>query len=277
LRSSFSTLRTEGPIGVFDSGLGGLRLVDALAKRLPREDIVFLGDTARSPYGTRGKQTVFNYCHACARVLRDHRMKLLVLACSTASAVAQAQLAAELFLPVVGPIVPGLQAALATGASRIGVLTSAYLARSGEHARALVELGGAAGVYAQNSQLLCAFLDDGVWEGELLQRALREQLTPLVQAGVQCVVLSEGQLPALRGAASAELAAMGGKQVRVVDAIDGMVESVVQLLEGKQLGTTRTDPGKLRVVLTDPPEDKSIAERYLGRALSGITLSSVDL
>lgn len=264
-------LRNEGPIGVFDSGLGGLRVLDALARRLPREDFVYLGDTARNPYGTRGKQTIFNYCHACARALRDQRIKLLVLACHTASAVAQARLAAELFLPVVDAIAPSLQVAVSGGSSRIGVLTSAYLARSGDHAQALASLGAHAGVRTQNSQLLCAMLDDGVWDGELLQLALRQQLAPLLEAGVDTVVLGESPLAVIRDA----VAAVSG--VRVVDSVEPVVETVAQLVEAKQLATTRDDPGKLRLVFTDPPEDMSIAERYLGRSLAGITVSSVDL
>lgn len=264
-------MRNEGPIGVFDSGLGGLRVLDALARRLPREDFVYLGDTARNPYGTRGKQTIFNYCHACARALRDHRIKLLVLTCHTASAVAQAPLAAELFMPVVDAIVPSLQAAVQGGASRIGVLTSAYLARSGDYAQALANLGAQVGVLAHNSQLLCAMLEDGVWDGELLQLALQQQLAPLLEAGVDTVVLGESPLAVLRET----VAALSG--VRVVDSIEPIVEAVAQLIEAKHLATTRDDPGKLRLVFTDPPEDIRLAERYLGRPLAGIAVSSVDL
>lgn len=268
-------LRNEGPIGVFDSGLGGLRVLDALAKRLPQEDFVYLGDTARHPYGIRGKQTIHNYCHACARALRDHRIKLLVLTSHTVSAVAQAALAAELFMPVVGAIAPGLEAAIATGASRIGVLTSTYLARSGDHARTLAELGAHAGLRTQNGQLLCALLDDGVWDGELLQLAVQKQLAPLIANKVQVVVLGESSLDALRAAVSSELAANGG--IRVVDSTERMVENVVQVVAAKQLGTARTEPGKLRVVFTDPPADLGIAEQYLGRSFAGIAVTGVDL
>jgi glutamate racemase len=270
-------LRNEGPIGVFDSGLGGLRVLGALARRLPLEDFVYLGDTARNPYGTRGKQTIFNYCHACARALRDHRIKLLVLSCHSSSAVAQERLAAELFMPVVGAITLGVQAAVDTGAARIGVLTSAYLSRSGDHMRALAELSAHTGLRIQNSQLLCAFLDDGVWEGDLLRLALRQQLAPLLEAGVQTVLLGESPLLALRAAVSSELAAISGSSVPVVDSLEPMVEAVAQLVDAKQLATVRSEPGKLRLVFTDPPEDMSLAERYLGRALTGITVSSVDL
>ena len=268
-------LRNEGPIGVFDSGLGGLGVLAALARRLPHEDFVYLGDTARHPYGTRGKQTIYNYCHACARVLRDHRIKLLVLTSHTAAAVAQDPLAAELFMPVVGSLALGLEAAVASGARRIGVLTSAYLSRSGDHARVLRSLGAHASLRTQNSQLLCALADDGVWSGELLQLAVREQLAPLCEANVQVVVLGESALSPLRDAVSSALAAIGG--VRVVDGTERMVEAVAHVVEAKQLATARTDPGKLRVVFTDPPDDLSLAERFLGRPFANITVAGVDL
>jgi glutamate racemase len=273
IRPSLLKLRNEGPIGVFDSGLGGLGVLHALSRRLPLEDFVYLADTARNPYGTRGKQTIFNYCHACARALRDHRIKLLVLTCHTASAVAQERLAAELFMPVVGGLTPGLQAGLATGAPRIGVLTSTYLSRSGDWTRALTQLSPQTGLRAQNSQLLCAMLDDGEFSGELLRLAIKQQLAPMLESKVQTVVLGESPLAAIRG----EVEAVGGGAVRVVDATEHMVESVLQLVEAKQLATSRTDPGKLRVVFTDPPEDMRIAERYFGRSFSGVTVASVDL
>src|SRR5687768_16415370 len=120
-----TNLRIEAPIVVFDSGLGGLTVVRALAERMPREDLVYLGDTERMPYGTRSQQTVLNYVHACARVLREQRAKLLVIACNTVSALALDALSNELFLPVMGVIIPGARAALAhSPRGRIGVIAS---------------------------------------------------------------------------------------------------------------------------------------------------------
>lgn len=272
-----TNLRNEGPIGVFDSSLGGLRVLDALARRLPLEDFVFLGDTARSPYGVRGKQTILNYCHACARALRDHRIKLLVLAGHTSSAVAQAPLSAELFMPVVGAIAPSLQAALKAGGKRIGVLTSAYLSRSHDYANALMQLSPSASLVVQNSQLLGAILDDGIWDGELPRLAVRQLLKPLLNTGVDVIVLGESPLPALRNVVRTELAALSGKELPLVDGTAGLVEAVAQLMLAKQLGTARSDPGKLRIVFSDMPADMRIVERYLGRDLRGITVTAVDL
>jgi len=273
-----TNLRNEGPIGVFDSSLGGLRVLDALARRLPLEDFVYLGDTARSPYGIRGKQTIMNYCHACARALREHRIKLLVLAGHTSSAVAQEPLAAELFMPVVGAITPSLQAALKLGAKRIGVLTSAYLSRSLDYANALVKLTPSASLVVQNSQLLGAILDDGLWDGELPRVAARQYLKPLVNAGVDAIVLGESPLPALRNVMKTELAALSSKkEIQLVDGTAAIAEAVAHLVMARQLGTSRSDPGKLRVVFSDMPADMKIVERYLGRDLRGVTVSTVDL
>lgn len=99
--------RALGPLGVFDSGLGGLTVVHALRQTLPADRIVYLGDTARVPYGTRSAGTVVRYARSCARVLMDHGVKALVVACNTVSAVALDVLRAELDLPVVGVIEPG--------------------------------------------------------------------------------------------------------------------------------------------------------------------------
>lgn len=270
-------LRNEGPIGVFDSGLGGLTVLAALRRRLPLEDFVYLGDTARSPYGTRGKQTILNYAHACARVLRDYRIKLLVLACSSASAVAMEPLARELFIPTLGAIYPGLEAALLSGATRIGVLSSAYLARTRDYGLALAQLAPEATPQVQSAQRLCALLDDGVSAGELASVAIRDRLAPLVEADVQALVLGESALALWRNLIDAELAAMSGKNVPVIDCVEPLAAAAGELVASRQLATGRTDPGKLRIVLTDMPDDLELAQRFFGQTFAGVSVKSVDL
>jgi glutamate racemase len=131
----------EAPLGVFDSGLGGLTVVRELVARLPRERIAYLGDTARIPYGTRSAETILKYARSCAAVLMRRRMKALVVACNTASAVAVDMLRAELDIPVVGVIDPGAASAVAvaerlsregdTRSGRVGVLGTARTIASG--------------------------------------------------------------------------------------------------------------------------------------------------
>ncbi len=129
------------PLGVFDSGLGGLTVVRALLEALPEERIVYLGDTARVPYGTRSAQTVVRYARGCARVLTQRGIKALIVACNTVSAVALDMLRADFDLPVVGVIEPGAEAAVAASEARrtgtIGVLGTPGTVASGAYPRAV--------------------------------------------------------------------------------------------------------------------------------------------
>jgi len=273
-----TSLRNEGPIGVFDAGLGGLTVLRALHERLPLEDFVFLGDTARAPYGTRGTQTVLNYAHACARVLREHRIKLLVLASHTVSAVALEPLAGELFMPVLGAITPGLSALHAAGKRRIGVLASPRSALSGAHARALAALGAAdAEARVLATPLLPALADEGLLQGELPRLALRQYLTPLLSQQVDSVLLGASSYPLLAPLVEAELAALGCGEITVQDGVAPLADAVVAAVAARQLATARTDPGKLRIVLTDLPESFAAADRYLGHDIKQHSISAVDL
>src|SRR5690242_6775385 len=122
----------QAPIGVFDSGLGGLTVARAIRARLPDEDLVYLGDTARVPYGTRSPRTVLSYARGSARRLCQHDVKLLVIACNTVSAVAVDLLAAELDTPVLGVIVPGARAGVARSRTgRVGVMATPSTVESG--------------------------------------------------------------------------------------------------------------------------------------------------
>src|SRR5215510_1268015 len=124
-------VRNDAPIGVFDYGLGGLTVLRAVAERLPHEDLVYLGDSARVPYGTRSAQTVVNYARACVRKLREQHIKLLVVACNT--------LSAELEFPVIGVIVPGARAGVrASQTGRVGVLATPGTVLSGAYPRAAI-------------------------------------------------------------------------------------------------------------------------------------------
>lgn len=270
-------MRTESPIGVFDSGLGGLTVLRALQLRLPHEDFVYLGDTARTPYGTRGAQTILNYTHVCARELRDRRIKLLVVACSTVSAVALDSLAGELFLPVVGSIVPGAQAALAiTKTRRIGVLTSTRTALTHAYERAFEALDPEARVFVQASPLLIALADEGWLTGDVPRLTVRKYVEPLLAENVDTLLLGCSQYPLLAELVSNELAALG-HAISVVNSADPVADAALEQVATRKLATQRDDPGKIRVALTELPNDYALTERYLGRPVRDITIAAVDL
>jgi glutamate racemase len=275
---AMSKLRNEAPIGVFDSGLGGLTVLRALAARLPREDFVYLGDTARVPYGTRTVQTVLNYSHACARVLRDNRIKMLVVACHTVSACALDALAAELFVPSIGAIVPGTRAGLAVSLNkRLGVIATAGTLRSGAYLRAVGELDRTAQVFIEAAPLLVPMVEEGWLDREATRLTARAYLEPLAKSDVDALVLGSTHYSLLMPLIADELAALSGKAVPVIDSAPAIAEEVATTLESRQLATARDDPGKLRIIFTDMPDDFGPANRFLGKDLAQLSVSAVDV
>jgi glutamate racemase len=272
-------IRNEAPVGVFDSGLGGLTVLRAISERLPREDLVYFGDNARVPYGTRSAQTVVNYARACTRMLRDQHIKLLVVACNTVSAVALDVLAAEMYLPVLGVIVPGARAGLAASArGRVGVLCTQGTALSGAYPRVAAELDPKAEVFMQPAPLLVPLVEEGWLDGEVPQLAVRKYLEPLVQADIDALVLGCTHYPLLSPLITSELAALSGKPLPVIDSAHAVADDLAHLIEARELGTERQDEGKLRIYVTDVPKMFSeSASRFLGRDIDSLNVTAVDL
>ena len=161
----------DRPIGVFDSGMGGLTVMRALMARLPRESFVYLGDTARLPYGSKSPDTVTRYAVQCARALLAHRIKLLVVACNTASATALPALTAALLpTPVIGVIEPGAQAAVAAAPSgRIAVIATEGTVKGGAYERAIHARNAAARVTQQPCPLFVALAEEGLTDGPIAE------------------------------------------------------------------------------------------------------------
>jgi glutamate racemase len=188
----------RAPLGVFDSGLGGLTVVRALRAALPHEDIVYLGDTARVPYGTKGPATVTRYALTCANHLVARGVKAIVIACNTVSAVAPERLRVELDLPVLGVIEPGARAAAdATRVFKVGVLATAGTIASGAYPRALAACSTRIETFGQAAPLLVPLAEEGWTDGEVPRLAARRYLEPLARAGVDVVVLGCTHYPLL--------------------------------------------------------------------------------
>jgi glutamate racemase len=258
----------ELPLGVFDSGLGGLTVVREIAALLPHEKILYLGDTARVPYGARSASTVVRYAQGCARALVREGIKALVVACNTVSAVALEELRAELDLPVLGVIEPGARAAVAASKRlRIGVLGTVGTVSSGAYPRAVLSVSTRAEVSAHAAPLLVPLAEEGWLEGEVPRLAVRRYLEPLAAAEVDVVVLGCTHYPLLQATIEHEARAMIGPNVRVVDSAHATAHELATLLADRGLRTTRTTPGEIELLVTDRP--RSFAEmtaRFLGAA-----------
>ncbi|MFO0673603.1 MAG: glutamate racemase [Polyangiaceae bacterium] len=277
-RSATKAPEPSAPLGVFDSGIGGLTVVHALRELLPGENIVYLGDTARVPYGTKGAATVVKYASACAAHLVGRGVKAIVIACNTVSAVAPEQLRIDLDLPVLGVIEPGARAAVAaTRTGRIGVLATAGTIGSGAYTRAVTNLSTRAEVFGQAAPLLVPLAEEGWVEGEVPTLAVRRYLEPLAAAKVDVVVLGCTHYPLLRPVIEREARALIGPHVTVVDSATTIAHEVKDFLVSRGLARGgAASAGHLHMCFTDRPRTlDDLAARFLGARSGDIEL--VDL
>jgi len=272
---------TDGrAIGVFDSGVGGLTVLGAITRALPDERVLYLGDTARVPYGTRSADVVTRYALNNARtMLHLEPLKLLVVACNTATAVALPALQATLPIPVVGVIEPGALSAIAeTRGGRVLVLGTAGTVRSGAYPRAFEKLGHAHPVETRACPLLVPLVEEGWTDGEI-PRAVIERYLSDVSRDVDTIVLGCTHYPLL-GQSIAEVAArVVGRPVAVVDGGEATARRVKELLDTRDARRDPTDgPLTRRVFVTDAPEQMdALAPRFLGEALGRAPLSKAEL
>ena len=253
------------PLGVFDSGLGGLTVVREIVAALPEERVLYLGDTARVPYGTRSASTVVRYAQACARALVGRGVKALVVACNTVSAVALDVLRAELDLPVLGVIEPGGRAAVAASRTlRIGVLGTAGTIASGAYPRAVLGVSTRAEVFAHAAPLLVPLCEEGWLEGEVPRLAVRRYLEPLARADVDVIVLGCTHYPLLREVIEREARALL-PGVQVVDSAHATAAELVELLTERGLRAPPGSTGGIELLVTDRPRSfQEVTARFLG-------------
>src|SRR4051812_4378396 len=239
------------PIGVFDSGIGGLTVVSALRRRLPNESIYYLGDTARVPYGGKSQATVQRYSLEIASLLRGENAKTVVVACNTASSLALPALDATLSVKVTGVIVPGAEAAVtATRNGHIGVIGTRATIKSGAYERALRNLNPDVRVTARACPLLVPLIEEGRLESSITDAVVMEYLQPLLDDDIDTLVLGCTHYPLLRPAIGRLL----GETITVVDAAENCANAVADLLDREKLSAPAGEAGHLQVALTDPAD-----------------------
>ncbi len=239
------------PIGVFDSGIGGLTVVSELRKLLPNESIYYLGDTARVPYGGKSPGTVQRYSLEIASLLLEQNAKTIVVACNTASALALSVLEEKLPVTVTGVIAPGAQAATnATRNGHIGVIGTRATIKSGAYERALCDLNRDIRASARACPLLVPLIEEGWLESRITDEVLVEYLQPLVDDGIDTLVLGCTHYPLLRTAIGRLL----GEAVTLVDSAENCAAAVKRLLVRENIEAPQAQVGNLHVALTDPPD-----------------------
>jgi len=282
----------DSPIGVFDSGVGGLTVLKALAAELPHEHFVYLGDTARLPYGTKSPETVARYALQAAEALLEYGVKCLVIACNTASSVGLPAIRERIEgIPVVGVIEPGAEAACAASHSgHIAVIATEGTVRGGAYQEAILRLRTGARIVALPTQLFVALAEEGLHEGPIADNVARHYLDPLFNAPPgrngtvahavnersshpDTLVLGCTHFPILAGAIRAAV----GPKIRIVDSAATTAKSVRQLLDREGLAR-QAGEGATRFLATDGPERFArIGSHFLRRPIRLDEVELVDL
>ena len=270
LNSQFS-IPADGPvrpIGVFDSGVGGLTVFREICRALPREALVYLGDCARVPYGTKSPKTIQRYSLEAARHLLSRDVKMLVVACNTATAAALPMLQSELQIPVIGVVEPGARAAVERTSGVVGVIATEGTVKSKAYTNAIKKLDPDIEVIESAAPLFVPLAEEG-WANTHVAREVAEiYLEPLIDAGIDTLVLGCTHYPILRGT----IEQVVGEAVQIVDSAETTAQSVKALL-GKSDGVASP---LHHFLVTDAEERfRRIAGEFLERDIEHLELVSL--
>jgi glutamate racemase len=263
------------PIGIFDSGVGGLTVLRAVRRRLPDESVIYLGDTARVPYGTKSRETIERYAIEDTAFLVDKGVKMIVVACNTASAMSRERLRQEFDLPLLSVLGPGARmAARVTRSDRIGVIATEATIESKAYEHAIEEsFGGRKGeIFSRACPLFVPLVEEGETDSQITRLVAEQYLAPLREQKIDTLVLGCTHYPLLKRVISETI---GGKVI-LVDSAEATAEETAQLLEREGLLNQAGDDAIYRFYVTDAATRfHRIAERILGEPLEH--LEAVEL
>jgi len=252
----------RSPIGVFDSGLGGLTVFKVLAKRMPEESLIYFGDTAHVPYGSKSPEAIARFSSEIAKFLAKRGIKLLVVACNTSSAWALPAIRKAVKVPVIGVIEPGARGALGISrGGRIGIIGTEATVKSGAYEKAIRTLNKKARTTAAACPLFVPLVEEGWWTGEIVESVARKYMAPLRKARVDTVILGCTHYPYLKPVLVRAL----GSRVKLVDSAEETARETESVLRGLGLRAPRGGRGRREFYASDAPERfKRLATRMLG-------------
>ena len=257
-----SPLSKNYPIGVFDSGLGGLTVVKALMRVLPCEDIVYFGDTARLPYGTKSRESIIRFSRENARLLLRHRVKMLVVACHSSSSHALPALKAKFPVPVIGVIDPGVKKAVnVTKRKIVGVLATPSTINSKAYAKKVRDMDPSIKVVSQACPLFVPLVEEGWFNTPVTLTVARGYLDTVKKAKVDTLILGCTHYPLLKSV----LRKIMGPRVALVDSAREVAQEVKDLLHVREMARTDKHKARYHFLISDEPEHfRSSARRFLG-------------
>ncbi len=265
-----------GPVGIFDSGIGGLTVVRELRRLLPQEDLVYLGDVARFPYGTKSAETITRFALEDASFLTRRAARAVVVACHSASSVALPELERRLSVPVIGVVEPGARALVtATRRGRVGVIGTDATIRAGAYQRALKKIEPKVEVVARATPLLVALAEEGWVDGPVTEAVCRRYLADLVEEGIDALLLGCTHFPLLEPV----IARVVGERVKVVDSAAATAAAVAAVVgqERRETRSTNSEGRRLKVYLTDlSPGFETVGSRFLGAPIEDVVRVSLS-
>lgn len=262
------------PIGIFDSGIGGLTVLKEVRRLLPHEDIVYLGDTARVPYGTKSPEIVLKYTIRNTLFLLRKKVKALVIACNTASACGLEEVRKHFKIPVLGVITPGARAAVRQSKNkRVGIIGTDGTVRSGAYQKALLELDPQIQVSSQACPLLVSMAEEGWVKGEVVDLVLKQYLKDFIlntgkEIKIDTLILGCTHYPLFKES----LTQLLGSQVALVDSAVEVAAELKESLGGGGLLNSQKASGALKIFSTDAPERM----QRLGKLFLGSEIPQVE-
>lgn len=253
---------SQHPIGVFDSGLGGLTVVKELHHHLPNEQVVYFGDTARVPYGNKSGPTIVRYSREIVRVLLKHKVKMVVVACNTASSLALETLKKEFDVPILGVIEPGARkASLVTRNKRIGIIATSSTVRSGKYVKRLKAIDKHIDVISAACPLFVPLVEEGWFNHTVTLQVAQQYLSGMKKHKIDTLLLGCTHYPLLKEV----LFHVMGPRVQLVDSAQEVAIQVKELLTRRRMLRTELRPGRhLFIVSDDPKQFQRVASRFLG-------------
>lgn len=261
-------------IGIFDSGVGGLTVLKEIVRAVPQEDTLYFGDTARVPYGTKSPATVVRYSEEITAFLVKRDIKLLVVACNTASAVALDELKKHYPIPIVGVIEPGARrAAAVTSSGKVGVIGTEGTIKSSAYAKAIKRINPEIEVLTRACPLFVPLAEEGWVDNDITRMTAHSYLDGLRDAGVDTLVLGCTHYPLLKGV----IAEVMGPGVKLVDSAEETARTVADILRSQGLLRPDTEQGNHHYFVTDVPAGFiRVGNRFLGGRLGDVHQVSLD-
>lgn len=264
---------TDQPIGIFDSGIGGLTVFQEIARILPHEDLLYLGDTARVPYGTKSAATVLRYALQNIQFLQKKNIKMLVVACNTASAFALTQIQSQFQIPILGVIEPGVEGALRNvrerkmNSFRIGVIGTEGTISSGSYTRSLLAKEPSAFVTSAACPLFVPLVEEGWWNNEITEQVARSYLADLLANEIDALILGCTHYPLLKKT----LRKVAGENVSLIDSAKETARATAELLKQKGLLSSKTREPRREFFVTDSPDRfQKLADLFLNQTLKEV-------